>query len=167
MNNSTWLLVVASVATGSALAQTAPSPATPLPATVEASFKAADKDNDGTLDKTEAAAMPGLARRFDAIDTDHDGTIDLQEVKAHHARMMQRRADRIERRFKAADTNHDGTIDQAEAVSWPALAKRFNVVDTDKDGTVDLAEATQAMGKQRGLLLDAPTALPPAAATDQ
>lgn len=167
MNNSAWLVTLAFIATGSALAQTAPAPATALPASLEANFKAADKDNDGTIDKAEAAARPGLARRFDAIDTDHDGSIDLHELEAHHAQLMQRRADRLERRFKAADTNHDGTIDQKEAASWPGLARRFTVVDTDKDGTVDPAELKQAMGKPKGLLLDAPSTLPPTAETDK
>ena len=32
-------------------------------------FKKADKDNDGTLDKEEAKAMPRVAKNFDAIET--------------------------------------------------------------------------------------------------
>ncbi len=52
-------------------------------------FKKADKDNDGTLDKAEAKAMPNVARHFDAIDTDKDGTVSLEEVhtymKARHS----------------------------------------------------------------------------------
>ena len=50
-------------------------------------FKNADKDNDGTLDKEEAKAMPNVAKNFDAIDTDKDGTVSLDEIhsfmKAH------------------------------------------------------------------------------------
>jgi Ca2+-binding EF-hand superfamily protein len=55
-------------------------------------FKDADKDNDGTLDKQEAKAMPNVAKNFDAIDTDKDGTVSLDEIhsfmKAHHQRGM-------------------------------------------------------------------------------
>ena len=51
-------------------------------------FRKADKDNDGTLDRKEAKAMPNVARNFDAIDADKDGTVSLDEVhtfmKARH-----------------------------------------------------------------------------------
>ena len=49
---------------------------------LDAAFKAADKDNDGTLDKEEAKAMPRVAKNFDAIDTDHDGTVSMDEIHA-------------------------------------------------------------------------------------
>lgn len=45
-----------------------------------AAFKKADKDNDGTLDRKEAKAMPRVAKNFDAIDVDKDGTVSLEEV---------------------------------------------------------------------------------------
>jgi Ca2+-binding EF-hand superfamily protein len=48
---------------------------------IESMFKKADKDNDGTLDKEEAKAMPRVSKNFDAIDTDKDGTVSLDEVK--------------------------------------------------------------------------------------
>jgi len=55
----------------------------------EAAFKKADADNDGTLDKTEAKAMPRVAKNFDAIDADKDGTVSMEEIhtymKAQHA----------------------------------------------------------------------------------
>jgi hypothetical protein len=55
----------------------------------DAAFKKADKDNDGTLDRKEAKAMPRVAKNFDAIDTDKDGTVSLEEVhtymKGHHS----------------------------------------------------------------------------------
>lgn len=43
-------------------------------------FKKADKDNDGTLDRSEAKALPHVAKNFDAIDTDKDGTVDRDEI---------------------------------------------------------------------------------------
>jgi Ca2+-binding EF-hand superfamily protein len=166
MNNNAWLALFV-LAAGPAFAQTAAPPAAPQPPTDEARIRAADKDQDGTLSRAEAAAIPGLARRFDLVDVDHDGSIDLKEVEAHHAQMTQQRADRLERRFKAADTDHDGTLDATEAASWPGLAKRFRVVDTDKDGTVDLDEVKAAVGRQQGPLLSVPTAPPPPAPTNQ
>ena len=54
----------------------------------EKNFKKADKDNDGTLDKDEAKALPRVAKNFDAIDTDKDGTVSEKEIhdfmKAQH-----------------------------------------------------------------------------------
>ena len=55
-----------------------------------AAFKKADKDNDGTLDRNEAKAMPRVSKNFDAIDVDKDGTVSLEEVHTfmkarHHA----------------------------------------------------------------------------------
>ena len=47
---------------------------------MEEQFKKADKDNDGTLTKEEAKAMPHVYKNFDAIDTDKDGTVSLEEV---------------------------------------------------------------------------------------
>jgi Ca2+-binding EF-hand superfamily protein len=43
-------------------------------------FNAADKDNDGTLDREEAKKLPRVSKNFDAIDVDHDGTVDRDEV---------------------------------------------------------------------------------------
>lgn len=48
-------------------------------------FDKADKDHDGTLDRTEAAAMPNVSSNFDAIDTDHDGTVSADEVRHYTA----------------------------------------------------------------------------------
>ena len=60
---------------------------------LEAAFKKADKDNDGTLTKEEAKAMPRVAKHFDAIDTDKDGTVSMDEIhtfmQAHHGRKHQ------------------------------------------------------------------------------
>jgi cytochrome oxidase Cu insertion factor (SCO1/SenC/PrrC family) len=48
--------------------------------------KTADKDNDGTLDKNEAKALPIVAKNFDAIDTDKDGTVDQIEIDSERDR---------------------------------------------------------------------------------
>ena len=42
-------------------------------------FNALDKNNDGSLSKTEAQANPDLAKRFAAADTDHDGKLSRTE----------------------------------------------------------------------------------------
>jgi EF hand domain-containing protein len=43
-------------------------------------FKKADKDNDGTLDREEAKAMPNVSKNFDAIDVNKDGKVSYDEV---------------------------------------------------------------------------------------
>jgi Ca2+-binding EF-hand superfamily protein len=107
---------------------------------LEAKFKAADKDNDGTLDKTEAAAMPRVAKNFEAIDADKDGTVSLEEIHAGmHAKAKEMHA-KGEAKFKAADKDNDGTLDKAEAAAMPHVAKNFDAIDTDKDGTVSREE---------------------------
>lgn len=52
-------------------------------AKLEAAFKAADKDGDGTLDKEEAKAMKHVAEHFDEIDGDKDGTVSLDEIHGY------------------------------------------------------------------------------------
>ena len=50
---------------------------------MEARFKAADKDDDGSLTREEAKALPRVAKNFDAIDTDKSGTVTLKEIRAY------------------------------------------------------------------------------------
>ncbi|MEQ1519253.1 MAG: EF-hand domain-containing protein [Usitatibacteraceae bacterium] len=45
-------------------------------------MKAADKDGDGKISRTEAAAMPRLNKHFDEIDANKDGFITKDEMKA-------------------------------------------------------------------------------------
>jgi len=75
--------------------------------------KTADKDNDGTLDKTEAN------------DTDKDGTVSQIEIDTFMVMMN--------------DKDSDGTLDKKE-IKNKAIAKAFDQLDTDKDGTLDAKE---------------------------
>jgi Ca2+-binding EF-hand superfamily protein len=109
-------------------------------AKLEAAFKKADKDNDGTLDKDEAKAMPRVANHFDAIDADKDGTVDLNEIKASMEKARKAMHDKGEAAFKKADKDNDGTLDKDEAKAMPRVANHFDAVDADKDGTVSLEE---------------------------
>jgi Ca2+-binding EF-hand superfamily protein len=121
-------------------------------AKLEAAFKAADKDNDGTLDKQEAKAMPRVAKNFDAIDTDKDGTVSMDEIKAAMTHAKKTMQDKGEAAFKKADADNDGTLDKQEAKAMPRVAKNFDAIDTDKDGTVSMDEIRafmQAMHKSK------------------
>jgi Ca2+-binding EF-hand superfamily protein len=105
-----------------------------------ARFKAADKDNDGTLDRTEAEAMPHVSKNFDAIDADKDGTVSPDELRNYMKAGAKRMHDQGVARFKAADKDNDGTLDRTEAEAMPHVSKNFDAIDADKDGTVSLEE---------------------------
>ena len=117
-------------------------------AKMEAAFKAADKDNDGTLDKEEAKAMPRVAKNFDAIDTDHDGTVSMDEIKASMKHAMKAMHEKGEAAFNKADGDHDGTLDKEEAKAMPRVAKNFDAIDADHDGTVSMDEIRTFMKAQ-------------------
>jgi len=109
-------------------------------AKIEAAFKKADKDNDGTLDREEAKAMKRVSRHFDSIDTDKDGTVSLEELKASMAHMKKSMHEKGKAAFQKADKDNDGTLDKNEAKSMPRVAKNFDAIDADHDGTVSLDE---------------------------
>ena len=117
-------------------------------AKLEAHFKKADADNDGTLTKDEAKAMPRIAKHFDAIDTDKDGTVSLDEIRASMKTTHKQMHDRGVQRFKSADKDNDGTLTKDEAKAMPRVAKHFDAIDTDKDGTVSEQEIHNYMKAQ-------------------
>ena len=116
---------------------------------LEAAFKKADMDNDGTLTKDEAKTMPRVAKNFDAIDTDKDGTVSLEEIHASKRKMATKMHDRGVQHFKSADKDNDGTLTKDEAKAMPRVAKNFDAIDTDKDGTVSEKEIHDYMKAQR------------------
>jgi Ca2+-binding EF-hand superfamily protein len=48
-------------------------------ATATPVFALVDRNRDGFVDRREAAAVPGLAERFDQMDRNHDGKLDPVE----------------------------------------------------------------------------------------
>ncbi len=116
---------------------------------LEEQFNKADKDNDGTLTKEEAKAMPPVAKHFKEIDTDKDGTVSMDEIRAF---MKSHKGDAHERgkeRFNKADKDNDGTLTKEEAKAMPNVYKNFDAIDTDKDGTVTLEEIHNYMKAKR------------------
>jgi Ca2+-binding EF-hand superfamily protein len=92
-----------------------------------------DRDNDGTVDLTEAKAAGSAA--FDRIDKDHDGTASLSEL---HGRLSAKK-------MAAADPDRDGTLDKAEYLAL--VEQRFKAADRDNDGTVDARELSSPAGQ--------------------
>lgn len=115
---------------------------------LQAAFKKADTDNDGTLTRDEAKSMPRVEKNFDVIDTDKDGTVSLPEIRASMKKAGKAMHDRGVERFKAADKDNDGTLTKDEAKAMPRVAKNFDAIDTDKDGTVSEQEIHDYMKAQ-------------------
>ena len=116
---------------------------------MEAHFKAADKDNDGSLTRGEATAMPRVAKNFDTIDADKNGTVTLDELRATMNKTAKEMHERGAQRFKAADSNGDGTLDKEEAKAMPRVAKNFDAIDADKSGAVTWKEIHNYMMAHR------------------
>lgn len=116
---------------------------------LEAAFKKADTDNDGTLTKDEAKAMPRVAKKFDVIDGDKDGTVSLEEIRTSMKQARNTMHGRAMGRFNSADKDNDGTLTKDEAKAMPRVAKNFDAIDVDKDGTVSEQEIHDYMKAHR------------------
>jgi Ca2+-binding EF-hand superfamily protein len=116
---------------------------------LEEQFKKADKDNDGTLTKEEAKAMPHVAKHFKEIDTDKDGTVSMDEIRAFMKSHKDDAHEHGKESFKKADKDNDGTLTREEAKAMPNVYKNFDAIDTDKDGTVTLEEIHNFMKAKR------------------
>ena len=137
--------VIAAVALLAPVVHAADEPAGRL----EAAFKKADTDNDGTLTRDDAKAMPRVATNFDAIDADKDGTVSLDEIRAAMKKAGKDMQAQAVERFKAADKDNDGTLTKDEAEAMPMVAKNFDAIDADKDGTVSEQEIHDFMKAQQ------------------
>lgn len=137
---ATVALVLASA--GTAAAQTATTPDKP------ARHMQLDTNNDGAIDRAEAAASARLAERFDRIDKNKDGRLAADELSHRH-----RRHHRGHRMMKL-DADKDGRISKAEAAAEPKFAERFAKMDFNRDGYVDRADFKARMEQRRSECFD-------------
>ncbi len=134
-------MLLATSATGLAFAA---APADPKPAAPRM-----DANNDGVVDRQEAAAHPRLAQRFDELDKNKDGKLQREEMPqprhgarhggGRHAGMHGQRDGGF---MRGMDTDHDGRISAAE------YQANFARLDVNKDGYIDQADR-QARAEQR------------------
>lgn len=152
MNRNTLLTlaILTAFSAGTAFAATqapvegaAPAPRTKL-----------DVNGDGSIDRTEAAAHPRLAEKFDELDKNKDGKLAKEEMpaRAHgeHGKGGKGRTGHDPRMaMQALDTDKDGRISKAEAAAGDGKMKeRFNTMDGNKDGYIDRADH-ELRSKQR------------------
>jgi Ca2+-binding EF-hand superfamily protein len=102
-----------------------------------------DANGDGTIDRTEAAKVPGFAQRFDQLDKNHDGRIDASERP-----QLGMRDGNGGGRMARLDADHDGRLSRAEATNSP-MAQKFDQLDANHDGFVDRDEARAAFKRMR------------------
>ena len=123
---------------------------------MEAAFKKADKDHDGTLDREEAKAFPALAKHFNSIDANQDGKLSQDEVKSYMKQAAKSMQEKGKEAFQAADKDNDGTLTREEAKALPKVARHFDQMDTDKDGTVSQAEISAYLKSHPGTMKGTP-----------
>ncbi|WP_372012598.1 EF-hand domain-containing protein [Pseudoxanthomonas sp. 10H] len=140
MNKTPTLIAAAllAVTAGAAVAQTAGTTGASPPR------KALDANNDGVVDRAEAAAHPRLAGKFDSLDANKDGKLDRGEMPRKHGR-----GGRDGHPFADLDTDGDGRISKAEAAAKPEFAGRFAELDANSDGFVDKADRELASRQRR------------------
>lgn len=108
-----------------------------------------DTNNDGVIDRAEAAKHPRLAARFDQLDTNKDGKLSADEMKMRGGKGMKRGKGGMHGKLMQLDTDKDGRISRAEAAKHPKLAERFDKLDANKDGYIDQADRQLRMQQHR------------------
>ena len=115
-----------------------------MQAKAEARFAAADKDNNGRIDRVEATAVgERMAKNFDRMDANKDGGIDKAELAAVRHRMgrggqRMKSAMAYQRGlFVGMDDNADGAVTRAELGSkHKRWSDDFDIIDTNRDGKI-------------------------------
>jgi Ca2+-binding EF-hand superfamily protein len=107
-----------------------------------------DLNNDGVIDRTEAAAHPRLAASFDQLDKNRDGKLDASERPHHRKGGHGRHGGGMDRVVKA-DADGDGRISRTEAGSLRFIGEKFAEIDSNRDGYIVRSELTRYHERMR------------------
>lgn len=110
-----------------------------------------DTNNDGAIDRTEAAAFPRLAAKFNELDRNRDGKLDASERPQHkgHGRRGHDGPGDGFGRVAQADTDGDGRISRTEAATLPWIGEKFADIDANRDGFLVRSELTKYHERMR------------------
>lgn len=92
-----------------------------------------DANQDGVIDRAEAAKHPRLAAMFDTLDKNGDGKLDATERPRWKGTRGGAGHEGGMARMLKLDTDGDGRISKVEA-SGSRLAERFDALDRNRDG---------------------------------
>jgi len=139
--------IAAVITAGTALAATQTGASTATDANTRATRPKLDVNNDGVIDRNEAAASPRLAAKFDQLDSNKDGKLDRSE-RPHHGGKGRGHGGGMSGLINS-DTDGDGRISKTEASSMPWLARSFDQIDGNRDGYVVRSELRSYHEKMR------------------
>jgi Ca2+-binding EF-hand superfamily protein len=116
-------------------------------------FNDLDKDKDGSLSKSEAAANPEL--KFAEMERNRDGKLTraeyLRVMAAKDAGAVKRKVTGEDRKypgFNDMDKDKDGALSRSEAKGNPQLTAKFKEADKNGDGKLARSEYLAVMGRQ-------------------
>ncbi|RDZ27825.1 hypothetical protein [Lysobacter silvisoli] len=111
-----------------------------------------DSNQDGAIDRNEAAASPRLAQAFDRLDKNGDGRISADERPArggHGKRGGHGGRHGGMGGVIGADADGDGRLSMAEAAKLPKLGDQFAAIDRNRDGYLVRSELRAYHDSQR------------------
>ena len=98
-----------------------------------------DTNGDGVIDRSEAAANPRMAGRFDTLDTNKDGRITADERPQRGMRDGKSGGQRGER-MAQLDANKDGRFSREELAGNQRVMQNFGAIDANADGALTREE---------------------------
>ncbi|MEP6632666.1 MAG: EF-hand domain-containing protein, partial [Luteimonas sp.] len=146
------LLALGSLAESASAA--APAPQTATATTVRSAaprHSRIDANQDGVIDRNEAAASPRMAERFDAIDKNRDGRITADERPKHEGHDGHGGHPDKDRHGKIAalDSDNDGRLSKQELEGKGKFGERFDAMDANHDGYLVRSELRAYHEKER------------------